>query len=192
AEANGGMQGGNRGRAGARFKAQMQAAARFLKAPAGPRVAVLESGGWDTHANQGAAKGILANRFSMLDEGLAALQHELGGEWSNTVVLTVTEFGRTAAVNGTRGTDHGTASAALLTGGAVNGGRVIADWPGLATADLYEGRDLYPTGDIRSLFKGVLVQHLGLDPVFVDRSVFPDSRSVDMLDDLVGGGTRLA
>ncbi|MBT8068960.1 MAG: DUF1501 domain-containing protein [Gammaproteobacteria bacterium] len=192
ADANGGMQGGNRGGAGARFKTQMQAAARFLKAPAGPRVAVLESGGWDTHANQGAAKGILANRFSMLDEGLAALQHELGGEWSNTVVLTVTEFGRTAAVNGTRGTDHGTASAALLTGGAVNGGRVIADWPGLATADLYEGRDLYPTGDIRSLFKGVLVQHLGLDPVFVDRSVFPDSRSVDMLDDLVGGGTRLA
>ena len=170
----------------------MQAAARFLIAPAGPRVAVLESGGWDTHANQGTAKGTLANRFRMLDEGLAALQHELAGEWSNTVVLTVTEFGRTAAVNGTRGTDHGTASAALMIGGAVNGGRVIADWPGLATADLYEGRDLYPTGDIRSLFKGVLVQHLGLDQAFVDRSVFPDSRSVDMLDDLVGGRTRSA
>jgi uncharacterized protein (DUF1501 family) len=120
------------------------------------------------------------------------LQNELAGEWSNTVVLTVTEFGRTAAVNGTRGTDHGTASAALLTGGAVNGGRVIADWPGLASADLYEGRDLYPTGDIRSLFKGVLVQHLGLDSAFVDRSVFPDSRSADMLDDLVGVRTRSA
>lgn len=192
ADANGGMHGGNKRGAGARFKAQMQAAARFLKAPAGPRIAVLESGGWDTHANQGAANGSLAKRFRMLDEGLAALQQELAGEWSNTVVLTVTEFGRTAAVNGTRGTDHGTASAALLTGGAVNGGRVISDWPGLAAADLYQGRDLYPTKDIRSLFKGVLVQHLGLDPAFVDSRVFPGSGSADMLEDLMGPGTPSA
>jgi uncharacterized protein (DUF1501 family) len=192
ADANGGMQDGNRGRAGARFKAQMQAAAGFLKAPAGPRIAVLESGGWDTHANQGAANGSLANRFRMLDEGLAALRHELAGDWSNTVVLTITEFGRTAAVNGTRGTDHGTASAALVTGGAVNGGRVIADWPGLSTADLYAGRDLYPTKDIRSLFKGVMVQHLGLDPAFVDSNVFPDSRSAAMLENLVGRKTHSA
>jgi uncharacterized protein (DUF1501 family) len=190
ADARGGMQGGNKRGGGARFKAQMQAAARFLKAPAGPRIAVLELGGWDTHANQGAANGSLANRFRMLDEGMAALQQELADKWSNTVVLTITEFGRTAAVNGTRGTDHGTASAALMTGGAVNGGRVISDWPGLAITDLYAGRDLYPTTDIRSLFKGVLVQHLGLDPAFVDRRVFPNSQSAGMLEDLVGRSHR--
>lgn len=99
--------------------------------------------------------------------------------------MTVTEFGRTAAVNGTRGTDHGTASAALLAGGAVNGGKVIADWPGLAANNLYEGRDLYPSTDMRSLFKGVLAEHLGLDESFLDKKVFPDSRQARALTGLI-------
>ncbi len=190
ADTQGDMQGGSKRGGAARFKSEMQSAARFLTAPSGPRIAVLESGGWDTHANQGSASGNLAGKFKMLDEGLAVLKQELAEHWSNTVVLTVTEFGRTAAVNGTRGTDHGTASAALLTGGAVNGGKVIADWPGLAANNLYEGRDLYPTTDIRSLFKGVLTQHLNLDQAFVDKFVFPESASAEVLDNLIAKKTR--
>jgi len=184
AESQGDMQGG-KSRGTARFKSQMQSAGRFLTTSSGPRIAVIESGGWDTHANQGSAKGSLANKFKMLDEGMTILKQELADDWSNTVVMTVTEFGRTAAVNGTRGTDHGTASAVLLTGGALNGGKVVADWPGLAAENLYEGRDLYPTTDIRSVFKGVLIQHLGLDQAFLDKQVFPDSASAVALDNLV-------
>ena len=180
-----GMQKGMKRRDAARFKATMESTARFLKAPSGPRIAVLESGGWDTHANQGAANGALATRLTMLDQGMAALKQELGEVWARTVVMTVTEFGRTAAVNGTRGTDHGTASAALLTGGAVNGGKVIADWPGLAADNLFEGRDLYPTTDMRSLFKGVLAEHIGLDQAFLDKEVFPDSRQAQALAGLI-------
>jgi len=166
-------------------RALMQAAGRFLCADDGPRVAVLESGGWDTHANQGAATGSLANKFAGLDEGLAALRSELESVWSKTVVVVVTEFGRTVRVNGTRGTDHGTATAALLLGGAVNGGRVMADWPGLANGDLFEGRDLFPTTDVRSLFKGVLAEHLLLPDRYLEESVFPDSRSARPLRDLI-------
>lgn len=161
------------------------AAARFLRAPDGPRIAVLEAGGWDTHANQGGASGSLANRFAALDSGLAELQMELGPVWDNTVVIVVTEFGRTVKVNGTRGTDHGTGTAALLLGGAVNGGNVLADWPGLAGRDLYEGRDLYPTMDVRSLFKGVLEEHLLLPRGFIEDVVFPDSADVPAAGEVV-------
>ena len=163
----------------------MKATARFLSAPDGPRIAVLESGGWDTHARQGAANGSLAGKFAVLDKGISILQRDLGDVWSKTVVMVVTEFGRTVRVNGTGGTDHGTATAAMLVGGAVNGGRVIADWPGLSNANLYQGRDLHPTTDIRSVFKGVLVQHLQLQENFLDQSVFPDSKSVPVIDGLV-------
>ena len=173
-EMNGRMQRNDR----AQSKAMAQAAARFLRAPDGPRIAVLEAGGWDTHANQGAESGSLANKFSALDEGLAELHKVLGPVWDKTVVMVVTEFGRTVKVNGTRGTDHGTATAALLLGGAVNGGKVLADWPGLSNKDLFEGRDLYPTMDVRSLFKGVLEEHLLLPDNFVERVVFPDSDAV--------------
>ena len=139
-----GDMGGSRGRGNeaARFRELMQSTARFLTAPDGPRIAVAELGGWDTHANQGAATGALANRFTMLDDGLTQLQNTLGDAWSDTVVAVVTEFGRTVRVNGTRGTDHGTGTAAILTGGAVHGGRVVADWPGLGASELFEGRDL--------------------------------------------------
>lgn len=163
----------------------MKATARFLSAPDGPRVAVLESGGWDTHARQGAASGSLAGKFSALDNGLAILQRDLGDAWSKTVVMVVTEFGRTVRVNGTGGTDHGTATAALLAGGAVNGGRIVTDWPGLSTANLYEGRDLYPTTDIRSVFKGVMAEHLGLQEKFLDQNVFPDRKPVPVIENLV-------
>ncbi len=166
-----------RGNDAQQLKRTMQAAARFLTAPDGPRIAVVESGGWDTHANQGASSGQLANRLAGLDSALAALHDGLGASWRDSVVLVVTEFGRTVRVNGTRGTDHGTASAALLLGGAVDGGRVVADWPGLRGADLYQDRDLRPTTDLRSLFKGVLAEHLGLSENTIENRVFPNSPS---------------
>ena len=119
------------------------------------------------------------------DAGLAALRDGLGNTWDNTVVAVVTEFGRTVHVNGTRGTDHGTATAAMLLGGAVNGGRVLADWPGLRKTDLFEGRDLRPTTDLRSLFKGVLAEHLELPDAFIDNTVFPDSAAARPLRDVI-------
>jgi uncharacterized protein (DUF1501 family) len=155
----------------------MRAAAKFLTSPGGPQIAVLEAGGWDTHANQGTTGGALFNQLAGLDAGLMALKDGLGKAWSDTVVAVVTEFGRTVAGNGTGGTDHGTASAAILLGGAVRGGRAIADWPGLGPRDLHEGRDLMPTTDLRSLFKGILLEHLHLEEAFVDRTVFPRSAS---------------
>ena len=109
----------------------------------------------------------------------------MGASWSNTVVAVVTEFGRTVRVNGTRGTDHGTATAAILLGGAIDGGRVVADWPGLGKANLYEGRDLQPTADTRSVFKAVLADHMQLPPSFVDRAVFPDSAGAVAMRDLI-------
>ena len=172
-------------RRGGQLRTMARAAGRFLSAAEGPRIAVLESGGWDTHARQGAAQGTLANRLRGLDQGLTALKDELGEHWRTTVTMVVTEFGRTVAINGTRGTDHGTAGCAFLAGGAVRGGRVISDWPGLGARDLYEGRDLRATLDLRSVFKGVLTDHLGIDPAELDRVVFPGSASAAALEDLV-------
>ena len=146
---------------------------------------MLESGGWDTHQRQGASNGRLAGKFKALDQGIAALQKGLGDVWSKTVVIVVTEFGRTVKVNGTAGTDHGTATAAMLLGGAVNGGRVIADWPGLSASDLYEGRDLQPTTDLRGVFKGVLAQHLHLDEGFLEKRVFPGSKAAPVMENLI-------
>jgi uncharacterized protein (DUF1501 family) len=160
------------------------AAARFLASPAGPRVAVLDVGGWDTHANQGAAQGNLAQRLGGLDAGIATLKSELGAAWAETTVLIVTEFGRTVAANGTRGTDHGTAGVALLAGGAVNGGRVVGDWPGLAARDLYQNRDLRPTTDLRAVFKGLLAARLGLAESALETVVFPDSAAARPLEHL--------
>jgi uncharacterized protein (DUF1501 family) len=153
------------------------AAGRMMKTSEGPRIAVIETSGWDTHANQGTERGLLATRLTALDTGIDALRVELGDAWKQTVVLIATEFGRTVAVNGTRGTDHGTGACAFLVGGAVKGGRVLADWPGLASHDLYQGRDLNPTLDLRSVFKGVLLEHMGMSAGQLESKVFPDSRA---------------
>ena len=160
------------------------AAARFLASADGPRIAVLDAGGWDTHANQGGAQGPLAQRLRGLDDGLQMLKSELGTVWQQTTVLVVTEFGRAAAVNGTRGTDHGTAGCAFLVGGAVAGGRVLGDWPGLAARDLHEGRDLRATTDLRALFKAVLHERFDLGEAALARTVFPASDAVEPLDGL--------
>ncbi len=170
---------------GARYTQIVTAAAGFLRQEQGPRVAVFDTTGWDTHANEGGAEGQLAGRLGALDKGLATLKQELGPAWADTAVLLVTEFGRTAAVNGTRGTDHGTGAAAFLLGGAVAGGRVMADWPGLSTRALYQGRDLAPTLDLRSVFKGILAEHLSVSPRTLEDSVFPDSAAAKPLRGLL-------
>jgi uncharacterized protein (DUF1501 family) len=148
-------------------------------------VAVFETTGWDTHANEGADKGTLALRLKALDTGLSALHDAMGPAWQHTTVLVATEFGRTAAINGTRGTDHGTGAAAFLLGGAVKGGRMITKWPGLSARALYEGRDLAPTTDLRSVIKSLLRDHLGVSPALIDREVFPDSAAAPYLQGLV-------
>ena len=159
--------------------------AGFLVQPTGPRIAAVEVDGFDTHALQGASEGQLASRLLALDAFIAGLEGGLGPAWGNTVVLVATEFGRTAHVNGTAGTDHGTASTALLLGGAVRRGGIIGDWPTLAQARLFENRDTAPTMDMRSLFKGVLRDHLGLDRASLDRTVFPGSVQAAPADNLI-------
>jgi uncharacterized protein (DUF1501 family) len=160
-------------------------AATLLRSEGGPQIAVFEATGWDTHANQGGAHGVLAQRLGGLDQALRTLSEELGPVWSRTAVLVVTEFGRTAAMNGTRGTDHGTAGCAFLAGGAVRGGRVITDWPGLSRSALLDGRDLRPTLDLRSVFKTVLNEHLRVDAKSLDARVFPDSGAAHPLQGLM-------
>lgn len=146
-------------------------AGRLLAAADGPRVAAMELGGWDTHAGQ---NWQIRRPLEQLDAGMIALRDGLGPAWAQTAVLVMTEFGRTARQNGTGGTDHGTGTVAFVLGGGVAGGRVLADWPGLAENRLLEGRDLAPTLDLRSLAKGLLASHLGLAaPALLH--AFPDS-----------------
>lgn len=149
-------------------------AASFLAQPDGPRLAMIETGGWDTHSAQNAR---LANQLKALDGMVGALRDGLGDAWGQTVIVVATEFGRTAAANGTGGTDHGTGSAALVAGGAVAGGRVLADWPGLAAGSLYEGRDLRPTLDLDVLLAALAAETFGLDPARVGRVLFPQLKS---------------
>jgi uncharacterized protein (DUF1501 family) len=160
-------------------------AGRTLERDDGPNVAVLELGGWDTHVGQGAAKGRLAVALGNLAAGVAALKQGLGAAWPRTVCVAVTEFGRTAHVNGTGGTDHGTATAMFVCGGAVAGGRVVADWPGLSAAALYQGRDLAPTADVRGVLKGVLGDHLGVTRAALEGRIFPGSAAVGAMAGLV-------
>ncbi|HKR41046.1 MAG TPA: DUF1501 domain-containing protein [Paraburkholderia sp.] len=147
-------------------------AAGFLSRPDGPRIAMIETGGWDTHSAQNAR---LANQLKALDTMLASLRDGLGPAWDKTTVLVATEFGRTAAANGTGGTDHGQASVAMLVGGAVAGGRMQADWPGLRSADLYESRDLKPTASLDALIAGAAAESLGLDPQRTASTLFGDA-----------------
>lgn len=152
------------------FAALAAQAGRFLAADDGPSVAWLDSTGWDTHTGQAPR---LSRLLPALDGGLAALRGALGPRWATTTVLVMTEFGRSAAMNGSGGTDHGTAGVAFLAGGAVAGGRVIADWPGLARERLFEARDLRPTTDLRALIRPVLQRQLGLANAQLDRQVLP-------------------
>ncbi len=161
------------------------AAAKFMSRQDGPRVGALAFDGWDTHADEGATAGRLAALLGALDGALGAIQSGMGEAWRDTVVVVTTEFGRTAKINGTDGTDHGTATIALLAGGAVKGGRVVADWPGVREANLYEGRDLKPTTDLRAVLKGVLRDHLRLDERRLAAAVFPGSAGVRGLSGLV-------
>ncbi len=147
-------------------------AARLLAQPEGPRVAALAFEGWDTHAQE---LGRLSRLLGGLDHAYAAFEKGMGPAWRDRVIVTMTEFGRTAHVNGTQGTDHGTGTVMFLVGGAVRGGRVIADWPGLRTNQLRDGRDLAATIDNRSVTKGLAVDLLGASPTTLNRGVFPGS-----------------
>jgi uncharacterized protein (DUF1501 family) len=167
------------------FAEAASTAAKFLAQPDGPRVGALALDGWDTHNNEGIAQGRLSQLLGSLDGALAAIETNMGPAWHETVVVLVTEFGRTADINGTDGTDHGTATVALLVGGALKGGRVIADWPGLKPANLYENRDLKPTTDLRAVLKGVLKDHLRADERSLAGNVFPGSRDVKPIAGLV-------
>lgn len=147
-------------------------AASFLARADGPRLAMIETGGWDTHSGQTAR---LANQLKGLDGLVAGLRDGMGGAWAQTAILVATEFGRTVAANGTGGTDHGTGAVAMLVGGAVQGGHVVADWPGLAPANLFEGRDLKPTLALNALVATACAESFGLEPERVSRVLFPDS-----------------
>ena len=160
-------------------------AAKVMAADDGPRIAALAFDGWDTHANEGGPVGKLAQLLAGLDGAIGEFESGLGEHWRDTVVVVATEFGRTARINGTDGTDHGTGTIALLAGGAVKGGRVISDWPGLKVSDLYEGRDLAPTTDLRAVLKGILHDHLGLGETILSGSVFPNSAHVKSMQGLI-------
>lgn len=163
----------------------VESVGKILSDPQGPRIATIEMTGWDTHAQQGTDAGLLANNFAALDTGFGAMKESLGEHWKNTVVVAATEFGRTVAQNGTGGTDHGTASCVFLLGGAINGGKVYAQWPGLDKTQLYQNRDLRPTTDLRQIAKAVLTRHLGLPAADIEARVFPDSGSARSLDQII-------
>jgi uncharacterized protein (DUF1501 family) len=152
-----------------------EGAARLMAADDGPRLCALAFEGWDTHATEA---NRLARLLGGLDRSLAAFETHLGPVWQDTAVLVVTEFGRTVRVNGTSGTDHGTGAAAFLAGGAIRGGRVIADWPGLTQAKLYENRDLYPTTDIRGVIKELAVELFDTSPQKLGSDVFPGTLAI--------------
>jgi uncharacterized protein (DUF1501 family) len=162
------------------------AAAKFLARPDGPRIGALAFDGWDTHANEGELNGRLSALLGALDGAIAAIETNMGAAWRETAVAIVTEFGRTARVNGTEGTDHGTGTVVVLAGAALKGGRVIADWPGLKDTSLHEGRDLKATTDLRAVLKGLLKDHLRMDDKTLAAAVFPDSAAVKPMAGLVG------
>jgi uncharacterized protein (DUF1501 family) len=166
----------------AQMRQVARGAAKLMAADDGPRIAALAFDGWDTHANEGGPVGRLAFLLGGLDGALAEFESGLGDRWRETVVVVATEFGRTARINGT---DHGTGTIALLAGGAVKGGRVISDWPGLKLANLFEARDLKPTTDLRSVIKGVLQAQFGLSDRVLAETVFPDSASARPMKGLV-------
>ena len=162
-----------------------EGAARLVAADDGPRVAALAFEGWDTHAGEGGATGRLMQLLGGLDGAFEAFQIGLGAKWADTAIIAITEFGRTAHVNGTVGTDHGTGTVAFLAGGAIRGGRVIADWPGLKEGQLFEKRDLAPTTDLRAVLKGLLADQFGIAPAVLGQSVFPGTIAVRPMQGLI-------
>ena len=138
----------------------------------GPGIGMVALDGWDTHNGQA---NRLTHSFAALDEALGALKTSLGSSWEKSCIVVTSEFGRTAAANGTRGTDHGTGGLTMLLGGAVKGGKVHGDWPGVKPSALYEGRDLYPANDIAGIMKGVMRDHLGIKRAALDADIFPRS-----------------
>lgn len=181
AAADGGRKPRARG-AAAGLPALLAAAGGFMAKADGPRVGFVEDNGWDTHANEAA---ILSRKLGELDAGLEACRVALGALWPRTIIVVATEFGRTAAINGTGGTDHGTGGTLFLAGGALRGGRVAGNWPGIGRGELYQGRDVHATTDLRSVFKGVLADHLGVGEAALESSVFPGSRQARPMEHLV-------
>jgi uncharacterized protein (DUF1501 family) len=181
-----GMPGAPAGGGGRAAIALATKAAEFLQR--GSQVAVLEMGGWDSHTNQAAPQGATSNNLRALDAALNALREGLQAPelWTRTVVLVATEFGREVAVNGNLGTDHGSGGAAFVLGGAVKGGRVIADWPGLAKKDRFEGRDLRITTDLRAVMRTMLAEHLRVPRAVLDAQVLPGSAGLRDLELLRG------
>ncbi|MGH1571059.1 DUF1501 domain-containing protein [Methylobacterium sp. P31] len=177
---------GGPGMAGpAGMRRMAEGAARLMVADGGPRIAALALEGWDTHANEGGATGRLAGLLGGLDGALAGIEEILKPRWADTAILIVTEFGRTARVNGTVGTDHGTGTVALLVGGATRGGRVITDWPGLSIKALHEGRDLKPTTDVRAVAKGIAADLFGVSAQVLARDVFPNTSTLPPINGLI-------
>ena len=174
--------GKGRGYGGNAVQDMMAAAGKFMARAAGPQIAFVEDTGWDTHAAEVAT---LQRKLTQLDTGLKNYHEAMGAAWDRTAVVIVTEFGRTAKINGTGGTDHGTGGVAFLAGGAIAGGRIAGQWPGIASQDLNEGRDLHATTDMRALFKGVLAEHLRVPAGALDASVFPDSAGVRGMGGLI-------
>jgi uncharacterized protein (DUF1501 family) len=178
-----GMAGGSGAGAGRQDPATLgRMAAGFLARPDGPRIAMIETSGWDTHSGQAAR---LANQLKGLDGMIAGLHEGLGPVWAQTVIVVATEFGRTVAANGTGGTDHGTGAVAMLAGGAVQGGRIVADWPGLAPANLYEGRDLKPTLALDSLVAAVCAESFDVEPRRLTKVLFPNAAPAKSLGRLL-------
>ena len=157
---------------GESLRRSAEAAGQLLAMAEGPRIAVLESQGWDTHFDQ---MSRLSRLFKELDSAVANLKSGLNPVWDKTVIMVVSEFGRTVAENGNRGTDHGTGGLVFLAGGAVKGGRVAGDWPGLEQRALYEGRDLMPVNSCEAIFKTMLMSHLGVSEAHIAEQVFPSN-----------------
>ncbi len=183
-----GQPGADHPEANSNFVKGMEMVAKLFTDPNGPRIGAIDLDGWDTHATERPEGDNLGKALAELDAGLAALKVSLGPAWDETVVVVATEFGRTVRMNGTEGTDHGTATVAFLAGGAVKGGRVLADWPGLADKALFQQRDLAPTTDLRAVLKGALRDHLGIEEAALGRDVFPDSGAIKPLDGLLKVG----
>lgn len=171
----------NMARGKGRFELSIRAALNMLKDKDGPHIAVLEAGGWDTHYAQ---ERRLNKLFGELASSITLMKTELGPLWKDTAVLVVSEFGRTASENGSKGTDHGTGGLAFLAGGSVNGGFIRGKWPGLSRAALLDERDLAPANQLTSLFKAALIDHLGLTESQVENSVFPSTRNIKLMENL--------